>query len=60
MVRIASGTSLQLDFSTPLQMNNLPIVITWEGCVKKKQHTFGSNHLITLYLNVAIFKVLVI
>jgi len=31
MVHIASGTSLQLDFRTRLQMNIVRIVITWEG-----------------------------
>jgi len=36
LVHIENGTSVQLEFSTRLQMNILPIVITWEGGVKKK------------------------
>jgi hypothetical protein len=59
LIHIATGTSLQLDFSTWLQMNIVPRVITWEGSVKEKKHSLRSTLLIILYLNVTIIKVLV-
>jgi late competence protein required for DNA uptake (superfamily II DNA/RNA helicase) len=59
LVHIANGTSVQLEFSTGLQMNIPTTVITWEGGVKKKQHSLRFALLITIYLNVMTITVLV-